>query len=206
VPQEVVSQIVTTLRNDQQHSVDKINAERSRLEVRLTGIRNRIDGAYTDKLDGKIPEDSWERKMADWRREEQQVKMAIQGLSSAEAGDRALDAQRIFELANKAYSLYVSQNPVEKAKLLKMLFSNSSVDAISVTPTYRKPFDMIFERARFEEWSGREDSNLRPPGPEPGALPDCATPRMCVAVMSMRVLSLRLKRAGGLAGSLYRLG
>ena len=28
-----------------------------------------------------------------------------------------------------------------------------------------------------EEWSGREDLNLRPPGPEPGALPDCATPR-----------------------------
>ena len=25
--------------------------------------------------------------------------------------------------------------------------------------------------------SGREDSNLRPPGPKPGALPDCATPR-----------------------------
>ena len=29
------------------------------------------------------------------------------------------------------------------------------------------------------KWSGREDSNLRPPGPEPGALPDCATPRTC---------------------------
>ncbi len=26
-------------------------------------------------------------------------------------------------------------------------------------------------------WSGREDSNLRPHGPEPCALPDCATPR-----------------------------
>ena len=26
-------------------------------------------------------------------------------------------------------------------------------------------------------WSGREDSNLRPPGPKPGALPGCATPR-----------------------------
>jgi hypothetical protein len=25
--------------------------------------------------------------------------------------------------------------------------------------------------------SGRQDSNLRPPGPKPGALPDCATPR-----------------------------
>jgi hypothetical protein len=136
-----------------------------------------MDAAYTDKLDGKIPEDFWERKMSDWRMEEQQVKMAIQGLTNAETGDRALDAQRIFELANKAYSLYVSQNPVEKAKLLRMLFSNCSVDAVSVTPTYRKPFDMIVKRARLEEWSGREDSNLRPPGPEPGALPDCATPR-----------------------------
>src|ERR687884_76846 len=26
-------------------------------------------------------------------------------------------------------------------------------------------------------WSGREDSNLRPPAPKAGALPGCATPR-----------------------------
>jgi hypothetical protein len=63
VPEEVVSQIVATLCNDRQHAVGKVEAERSRLEARLTGIRNRMDGAYTDKLDGKIPEDFWERKM-----------------------------------------------------------------------------------------------------------------------------------------------
>jgi hypothetical protein len=28
------------------------------------------------------------------------------------------------------------------------------------------------------DWSGREDSNLRPPRPERGALPGCATPRI----------------------------
>ena len=28
-----------------------------------------------------------------------------------------------------------------------------------------------------EEWSGREDLNLRPPAPKAGALPGCATPR-----------------------------
>jgi site-specific DNA recombinase len=166
VPPEVVSQIVTTLREDQRQAVGKVSSERMRLEVRLTGIRNRMDAAYVDKLDRRIPEDFWERKMSEWRVEEQQVKMAIQGLSNAETGDRALDAQRIFELANSAYSLYVSQNSAEKAKLLRMLFSNCSVDAVSVTPTYRKPFDMIFKRARLEEWSGRRDSNPRPSGPK----------------------------------------
>jgi site-specific DNA recombinase len=121
VPQEVVSQIVTTVRKDQQQSASRVSAERSRLDVRLTAIRKRMDGAYADKLDGKISEDFWERRASDWRMEELQVKMAIQGLSEAETGDRALDAQRIFELANKAYLLYVSQASTEKAKLLKML-------------------------------------------------------------------------------------
>ena len=118
-----------------------------------------MDAAYADKLDGKIPEDFWERKMSDWRIEEQQVQAAINGLASTGDADRAINAEKVFELANKAYLLYVSQNPVEKAKLLRMLCSNFSVDAVNVTPVYKKPFDMIFERARFEKWSGRLDSN-----------------------------------------------
>src|SRR5207249_281313 len=35
---------------------------------------------------------------------------------------------------------------------------------------------------REEGWSGREDLNLRPPGPQPGALPDCATPRRTATI------------------------
>jgi hypothetical protein len=106
-----------------------------------------------------ITEDFWERKTSDWRLEEQQINMAIQGLETSDTGDRALDAQRTFELANRAYSLYVSQNSTEKAKLLRMLLSNCAVDAASVTPTYEYPFDMIFKNAKMEEWSGRLDSN-----------------------------------------------
>src|SRR5436189_3564056 len=33
----------------------------------------------------------------------------------------------------------------------------------------------------FTDWSGRLDSNLRPPEPHSGALPDCATPRRLAA-------------------------
>ena len=29
----------------------------------------------------------------------------------------------------------------------------------------------------YQIWSGRRDSNSRPSGPKPDALPDCATPR-----------------------------
>jgi hypothetical protein len=60
--------------------------------------------------------------------------------------------ERVFELANNAYSLYVSHGPAEKAKLLNHLFSSCVVDAARVAPTYKKPFDMIFRRAEPKEW------------------------------------------------------
>ena len=34
-------------------------------------------------------------------------------------------------------------------------------------PIYRYPYDLISQTAKNQEWSGREDLNLRPPGPEP---------------------------------------
>ena len=36
--------------------------------------------------------------------------------------------------------------------------------------------------------SGRQDSNLRPPGPKPGALPDCATPRFDLASAKVDII------------------
>ncbi len=99
----------------------------------------------------------WERKMGDWRLEEQQVKLALNALTSAETEDRALSAERTLELSNKPYLLYVSQDSFEKAKLLRMLCSTFSVDDVSATPTYRHPFDLIFKRAKTEEWSALLD-------------------------------------------------
>jgi site-specific DNA recombinase len=120
-------------------------------------------GAQFDKLDGKIPEDFWERKMSEWRAEEQQIEIALMEPNDSYA-DRVLSARRILELANKAYFLYVKQPPTEKAKLLKMVLSNCAIDAVSIYPTYRKPFDLIFQRTKTEEWCARGDSNSRPSG------------------------------------------
>ena len=40
--------------------------QEQRLQQRLTAVRNRLDQAYLDKLDGKITEEFWSRKSAEW--------------------------------------------------------------------------------------------------------------------------------------------
>jgi hypothetical protein len=119
-----------------------------RIEQRLAQLRRRLEQAYIDRLDGKITEEFWEAKSAEWQEEEQALLASLRELERAENPERALDRVRILELANKAHSLYVTRTPQEKAKLLRMVLSNCVVEAVSVYPTYRKPFGMIFERAK----------------------------------------------------------
>ncbi len=52
--------------------------------------------------------------------------------------------------------------------------------------TARVPAEQAAMSRRSCRWSGREDSNLRPLGPQPSALPDCATPRPMPAVYDTR--------------------
>ena len=161
IPDDILAQLEKSLVSDNGRQESLQRQQRERLEQRLGSVRQRFDRAYTDKLDGKISEEFWERKVAEWQAEEEQIQVAVQNLEPVKP-ERILDAVKILELANKAYFLYLKQTPTEKAKLLRLVLSNCALDAVSVYPTYRKPFDLIFQRAKNEEWRARGDSNSRP--------------------------------------------
>jgi site-specific DNA recombinase len=161
VPDEVAQRLEESFSRDEVRIKAEAAAQRERDQRSLDAVRRRMDQAYSDKLEGKIPEDFWRRKMSEWREEEQRIQQNLKApVDSFPA--RVLTAKRIIELANKAYSLYLTQEPHEQAKLLRMVLLNCSIDGTSLYPCYRKPFDMIFRRAKTKEWSGREDLNLRP--------------------------------------------
>ncbi len=120
IPDAVLTQLEKCLLTDKGREEAIRRQQSERLQQRLSAARRPLDQAYLDKLDGKISEDFWARKSAEWQAEEQQI-LAIQGLERANP-DRTLDAVRTLELANKAHSLYVRQPPAEKAKLLRSCF------------------------------------------------------------------------------------
>jgi hypothetical protein len=60
---------------------------------------------------------------------------------------------------------------------VRTLRSNCKCHTYSQIPL-RPPLE---KGSKWEKWSGRLDSNQRPPAPEAGALPDCATPRTVVS-------------------------
>ena len=171
VPEQVVNAIVKSMSGDQARAQEQRGAQITSAQQRLALLRTRMDQAYEDKLDGKLDEQMWTRKIRDWREQEIELEAALHRLQTPITAENVLTAQRTLELANCAYSLYFTRNHAERGQLLKSVLLNCATDGVNLTPTYRKPFDLIFQRAKNEDWSGREDLNLRPPGPEPGALP-----------------------------------
>jgi len=64
--------------------------------------------------------DRWERHTKAWIENEQEI-LAQLSHAQAPSEDRVLDAQRTLELADKAYSLYLTRTPAEQAELLRLV-------------------------------------------------------------------------------------
>ena len=96
----------------------------------------------------KIEESFWQRKMEEWREQERELEYRLNQLREPISDDYALNAKRVLELANKACFLYLTQNHAERGDLLKSVLLNCHTDGVTLTPAYRKPFDIICQRAK----------------------------------------------------------
>lgn len=122
--------------------------ERARLDRELQTLHGRMEAACLDKVDEEISDDFWKRKQADLETEESRIKSRIASAGEAERKEQLLNIGRILELAHNAHSMYLTRKPSEQAELFKMVLMNCSIDAVSLYPSYRKPFDLIFNRAK----------------------------------------------------------
>jgi site-specific DNA recombinase len=85
------------------------------------------------------------------------------------------DGNRVLELAQKASELYEKQSPLERRRLLNILFSNSIWMDQKLQPNFRKPFEILAlmgheqkkrkgalpkKSALSAKWLRQQDSNL----------------------------------------------
>jgi hypothetical protein len=73
----VVAQIVGSLRTDLDPSERERKASLVELQQRLAAICTRMNQIYEDKLDGKISQEFWDRKHAEYRDGERTVQVQI---------------------------------------------------------------------------------------------------------------------------------
>ena len=162
IDEDMVEWIVAALRESHQDEKAYHEGRVERLQAELARVRARMDAAYEDKLDGKISEEFWERRSAEWRERRLELQAAIE--SHDKACDTYFDAGvRVLRLAQRAYLLWLAQPQTEKRKLLDILLLNCTFDGGKLRSEYRKPFcwlPSLAEGRLCPVWRGIRDGFL----------------------------------------------
>lgn len=129
--------IKKALKESHKDKIEFHNSSIEALEQRLAQIQNRLDRIYDDKLDGRINEDFYQRKLNQFSQEKDNVLNSIKKHTNSDENYFKLSLN-FFELAQKAKEIYVSIKEVEKKRsLLRLMFKDFllSDDGFEFEPT-----------------------------------------------------------------------
>jgi site-specific DNA recombinase len=142
IDEDVIEWVITALKESQKDEKRYFEERLQSLQEQHMKLKNRLDAMYIDKLDGKISQEFYDAKTAEWRMDQDILKEKIE--QHQQANRIYIDEGiRLLELSQSAVSLYMRQSMEEKRRLLNYVHSNSTWKDGQLIPNYRKPFDLL---------------------------------------------------------------
>jgi hypothetical protein len=142
IPYELAGKLSTVLRESQADKEKFVRTSMLSLQQQQMLLRSKLDRVYEDRLSDVISDELCTTKSAELQEELRRVRTEMERHEGASQAYEAAGL-KIPELAQSAYSSYVTKNPREQARLVKTVVSNSTFDRGSLSPTYIKPFDVF---------------------------------------------------------------
>ncbi len=139
---EVLDWVRTALKSSQEHEAQHHREALERLRTAFDRLQSRLEAMYVDKLDGKVSDEFYDARAAEWRAEQDRIKREIDAHEAANQSYLEIGV-RVLELASKAHRLFVEQAPRERRRLLDLLVSNSSWANGRLAVEFRKPLDLL---------------------------------------------------------------
>ena len=118
-----------------EQSIKRLKAAHDRLKVR-------IETMYLDKLDGRITDEFFDERAAEWRREQQALLRKIQEIQQAAPApiEQAIDTLR---LTSEACELFQQQTATEQRRLLHVLIQRAAWQDGALETTLFEPFQIL---------------------------------------------------------------
>lgn len=121
------------------------------LQIQYERTNNRINRLFDMRMDKEIDETDFKTKEGEYKAQLIGIKTQIDSAKAVNPNFYE-DGCKTLELSNRLYSMYVKASYEEKAKILKAVASNYTINDITIAPTYRKPFSLFAKRASRQSW------------------------------------------------------
>lgn len=144
--QRVSGWIKKALKESHADAITFSTTARDELHKRFESVQRRLEALYDDKLDGKIAEDFYQRKFQQFSQEKDDILSAQQKHEGANKKYYELGSN-IFDLSQRAKEIYLNKNRLndDKRILLRLIFSNLTINADKLNVSYNKAFGILSE-------------------------------------------------------------
>lgn len=150
---DILEDVSKALRESHADQRRYCEEQTARLQAEYTKLKGRLDQMYVDKLDGRVTQDFYDAKSAEWRAEQAKLLETMHAHQTATAAYFD-DGVRLLALAQKAHTLFLQQTAAERAKLLKLVCSNCTWKEGQLVVTLQEPFEALRVAAKGPKAAG----------------------------------------------------
>ena len=109
------------------------------MDREITKIKTRKDKLFDAYLDGNFSKEEWAEKNLQFELRIKELEEQIK-LNKLRDDKFINEGKKILELAKDLHNSYLSQDMYEKKRMLKLIFSNLTLDGENLHYTYKEPF------------------------------------------------------------------
>ncbi len=169
-PPKLLEKLNSILKNSIESKNEYSQAFLTKLSNDLKSIEKKLNRILDLFIDESITKTEYDKRKYELSVQRDNIESQIAKLNDAN-DDFEITVKYLLDVASRSYSLFKSSGIDVKRKILKLVFPNFYLDGQNLSYDIRKPFDLFIKGFNHPINLGRKDSNLRMPGPKPGALP-----------------------------------
>ncbi len=169
IDKRVLAEIKLALKESFAGEKEYTKARVTTLQAEESRVKNRLDQAYLDKLDGTLTPEEYREKSSAWRSRLFRLREEIRGTDGAH--DLYLEeGYRILDLAQRAHAIFTeSKDAASRRKLIELIVSKVVISGKKAVSNLREPFAALSKLAVAansgkgrQEWYPGPDLNRRP--------------------------------------------
>ena len=151
VPDDVAEAISQLLKSSHEGKKEYYQDVSTELKAQFEKLEKRIESVYEDKLDGEISDEFYKKKVQEYRREQNNIKVKMDNLQEADE-QYYFTASYLLQMARRAPEIFKSSKPDIKRQLFKLVLSNPTINDGTLCATIRKPFSYFAEGLSRSNW------------------------------------------------------
>ena len=151
ITDEIQEMVLEGLRERIQETVEYHNQSIEQITRHIKVVENRIEKAYTDKVDGNISEEFWKQQNNRWLLEKESLSLKLAEYQQTDTS-YIKNANLILELVKNASSTFQNATTDQKRRFVQKLFSNCVLENRNLDLELRLPYDKILVSSKTGNW------------------------------------------------------